>query len=180
MAEAFIGEIRIFGGNFAPRGWAMCNGQLLPIRQNTALFSLLGVNFGGNGITTFGLPNLQGAVPMHPSSSAPGLSSRTLGESGGSHSTQLLSSNMPQHSHPVVATTDSANTLAPGPTTRLAAATGGRGSRGPSMYSSTAAPTPLNPTSVGVTGSGLPFSITNPVQVVNYIICLQGIFPQRP
>src|ERR1700738_1332580 len=98
MAAPFVAEIRIFGFNFAPKGWAMCNGQILPISQNTALFSLLGTAYGGNGSTTFALPDLQGAVPMHPGQGA-GLSSHGLGESGGSDSVTLLDSELPAHSH---------------------------------------------------------------------------------
>src|SRR5437899_12703586 len=94
----FIGEIVMFAGNFAPRGWAFCNGQILSIAQNTALFSILGTTYGGNGQTTFALPDLRGRVPMHPGQ-GPGLTNHTLGEVAGSETTTLLSSNMPQHTH---------------------------------------------------------------------------------
>ena len=98
MSEPFLAEIRIFAGNFAPRGWAFCNGQLLPIAQNTALFSLIGTTYGGDGRTTTGLPNLQGRAPMHPGR-GPGLTARRLGESGGAETVTLSESQMPSHTH---------------------------------------------------------------------------------
>src|SRR5438270_2669849 len=98
MSEPFLGEIRMFGGNFAPRGWSLCNGQLLPIAQNTALFSLLGTTYGGNGQTTFALPDLRGRVPLHWGQ-GPGLSNYDLGEQTGTESVTLLSTQMPAHSH---------------------------------------------------------------------------------
>src|SRR5690242_12654423 len=98
MSDQFVAEIRIFGGNFAPVGWALCNGQLLPISQNTALFSLLGTNYGGDGKSTFGLPNLQGAVPLG-AGQGPGLSLRDLGELGGEQTVTLLDTEMPAHAH---------------------------------------------------------------------------------
>src|ERR1035438_4144767 len=100
MSDQFVAEIRIFGFNFAPKGWAFCNGQLMPISQNTALFSLLGTTYGGDGRSTFGLPNLQGSVPLG-SGQGPGLSLYDLGESGGSATVTVLSSEMPQHTHNV-------------------------------------------------------------------------------
>src|SRR5262245_40740557 len=98
MSEPFIAEIRVFGFNFAPRGWAFCNGQILPISQNTALFSLIGTLYGGNGTTNFGLPNLQGTAPMHPGQ-GPGLDLYSLGEQGGAAQVSLLASEIPQHTH---------------------------------------------------------------------------------
>ncbi|MGZ8186418.1 MAG: phage tail protein, partial [Methylobacter sp.] len=100
MSEPFIAEIKMFGGNFAPRGYAFCNGQLLSIAQNTALFSLLGTTYGGDGKTTFGLPNLQGRIPMHPGNGA-GLTPRVLGEQGGEESVTLTTTQIPGHSHPL-------------------------------------------------------------------------------
>src|SRR5246500_2564083 len=105
MSDQFLGEIRQFGFNFAPKGWAMCNGQLLPLSQNTALFSLLGTTYGGDGKSTFALPNLQGDVPMHPGQ-GPGLSLHDLGETGGTETVTLLQSEMPAHTHAVGAQTN--------------------------------------------------------------------------
>src|ERR1700688_2673042 len=99
MSDQFVSEIRIFAGNFPPRGWALCNGQILPISQNTALFSLLGTTYGGNGTSNFALPNLQGLSPMHAGQGA-GLSPRVLGESGGTETVTLLASEIPAHTHP--------------------------------------------------------------------------------
>src|ERR1700758_5677033 len=101
MADPFVAEIRIFGFNFAPKGWAFCNGQILPISQNTALFSLLGTTYGGDGKSTFALPNMQGNAPMHPGQ-GPGLSLHDLGETGGSQTVSLLESEIPSHSHGVM------------------------------------------------------------------------------
>src|SRR5262245_60083892 len=98
MSDPFVAEIRLFAGNFAPRGWAFCNGQLLPISQNTALFSLLGTNYGGDGRSSFALPDLQGRVPLH-AGNGPGLSSRHLGEAGGDDTITLTDAQMPAHSH---------------------------------------------------------------------------------
>src|SRR6516225_6298908 len=104
MADQFVGEVRMFCGNFAPTGWAFCNGQLLPIAQNTALFSLLGTNYGGDGRSTFGLPNLQGAFPVHAGASAgPGLSARATGQTGGAETVTLTAAQLPAHGHGMAA-----------------------------------------------------------------------------
>src|SRR5499426_1456428 len=113
MADAFVAEIRIFTGNFAPRGWAWCTGQLLPISQNTALFSLLGTTYGGDGKSNFALPNMQGNAPMHPGQ-GPGLSLHDLGETGGSETVSLLESEIPAHSHGLLAVTAVGNRANPG------------------------------------------------------------------
>src|SRR4249919_361909 len=112
MSDQFVAEIRIFGFNFAPTGWALCNGQILPISQNTALFSLLGTTYGGNGQSTFALPDMQGNAPMHPGQ-GPGLSLHDLGETGGSETVTLLESEIPAHSHAMRANTDFADVQTP-------------------------------------------------------------------
>src|ERR1035438_8966741 len=109
MSSPFVGEVRAFGFNFAPKGWAFCNGQLMPISQNTALFSLLGTTYGGDGKSTFGLPNLQGSAPLN-SGQGPGLTLRDLGETSGETNVTLLVSEMPQHAHQVKCATSAANT----------------------------------------------------------------------
>src|SRR6202011_3476106 len=114
MSNPFLAEIRIFPFNFAPKGWAFCNGQLMPISQNTALFSLLGTNYGGDGKSNFALPNIQGSAPMHPGQ-GPGLSLHDLGETGGSDTVTLLQSEMPAHSHQLLANAIAGDTNAPSP-----------------------------------------------------------------
>src|SRR4030088_1915206 len=123
MANPFVAEIRIFAGNCAPIGWALCDGQLLPISQNTALFSLLGTTYGGDGKSNFALPNLQGSAPMHPGQ-GPGLSLHDLGETAGSDKITLLSSQMPAHNHTVGASAQNALQSVPGPSSVLARSNG--------------------------------------------------------
>jgi microcystin-dependent protein len=174
MSDPFVAEIRIFGFNFAPTGWALCNGQILPISQNTALFSLLGTTYGGNGQSTFALPNMQDSAPMHPGQ-GPGLSLHDLGEQGGSPFVTLLESEMPAHNHIVQAYTgDPAD------------------SRIPKNNESLGAPAPgllYNPTTSGLktmapqafapAGGSLPHNNMMPYLTLNFCIALQGIFPPR-
>jgi microcystin-dependent protein len=174
MAEPFIGQIIIAGFNFAPRGYATCDGQLLSIAQNTALFSLLGVTYGGNGQTTFGLPDLRGRVPIHQGQ-GPGLTNRTMGELSGTENVTLLTANLPSHSHSLIANSSAGNQGAPVTGSALAASS----ARGTNNYSSAAPNTVLAAQSVGNAGNGQPFSIMQPYLVVNYAIALQGIFPSR-
>src|SRR5436853_4163520 len=124
MADPFVAEIRIFPFNFAPKGWAFCDGQLLPISQNTALFSLLGTTYGGDGKSTFALPNMEGNAPMHPGQGS-GLSLRDLGEVGGTETISLLVSEIPLHTHSLRANDFGGDKTVPSPTTSLAASTGG-------------------------------------------------------
>ena len=175
MADQFVGEIRIVGFNFAPVGWALCNGQILPIAQNAALFSLLGVNFGGNGTTNFALPNLQGLAPMDQGQGA-NLSQRFVGETAGEPSVTLLLNNIPSHNHtPKSAATDNSGT--PGPTVAFAA--GGRGK--PPAYAPylASAAAPMAPTAVGLSGGNQPHNNMPPYLTVNFIIAMTGIFPSR-
>lgn len=170
MADQFVGEIRQVGFNFAPVGWALCNGQLLSISQNTALFSLLGTAYGGDGRTTFGLPDLQGRVPMQWGQ-GPGLTQRSLGEQGGSATVTLLASQMPAHSHPLLAVPDPAESN--NPSSKALA-------RGVNLTAyATANNTTMAPLAVSSAGQGLPHNNLPPYQVLNFIIALQGIFPPR-
>lgn len=176
MADPFIGEIRMFGGNFAPRGWALCNGQLLSIAQNTALFSILGTTYGGNGQTTFALPNLQCRLPMHPGN-GPGLTPKVLGEEAGTETVTLLSSNMAPHTHPLMATNNDADNAHPVGNT-LAASSATQGTI--ANYTNAAPSGQMNPGSIGPNaGGGQPVQILNPFLCVNFIIALVGIFPSR-
>lgn len=173
--DQFVAEIRIFPFNFAPTGWAQCNGQLLQIRSNTALFSLLGTTYGGDGKSTFGLPNLQGSAPMHPGQ-GPGLSTYYLGESGGSPTVTLLQSEMPAHTHNLAAhTQDPGDLNAPNATRSLATSGGG------SAYNSntTSNLVGLSPTAVAPAGGSTPHNNLQPLLALNFCIALQGIFPPR-
>jgi microcystin-dependent protein len=171
MSDPFVAEIRLFPFNFAPKGWAFCNGQLLPIAQNTALFSLLGTNYGGDGRTTFGLPNLQGASPV-ASGQGPGLSQRYLGELGGSASVTLISTEMPYHTHLVQASTQEAG--ARSPSGELFAAEVGVAS-----YATPGAGALLAGQAVGVAGGSQPHNNRPPYLALNFCIALQGVFPPR-
>ena len=171
MADPFVAEIRIFPFNFAPKGWAWCNGQLMPISQNTALFSLLGTTYGGDGKSTFALPDLEGSAPMHPGQ-GPGLSLHDLGETGGSETVTLLASEMPAHTHQLQASPDPGDNVIPNPSTSLAASVGGAlyndGPQG-SMANNALAPQ----------GGGLPHNNMQPYLTFYFNIALQGVFPPR-
>jgi microcystin-dependent protein len=172
MSDQFIGEIRIFAGNFAPVGWALCNGQLLPIQQNTALFSLIGTYYGGNGTSNFQLPNLQGNVIVGPGQGL-GLSNYDIGEVGGSPNVTLLTNEIPSHTHVPHASSAGGDSDKPATNTVWAASTDGDNLYATAKNSSMAA-TALNPA-----GSNLPHNNMQPFLVLNYIIALQGIFPAR-
>jgi microcystin-dependent protein len=170
MSDPFVAEIRIFGFNFAPTGWALCNGQILPISQNTALFSLLGTTYGGNGQSTFALPNMQGSAPMHPGQ-GPGLSLHDLGEQGGSETVTLLQSEIPAHSHGLQGVEDDGTFKTPA---NMFLAGGNQ------MYLTPAASnTTLAPQAVGLDGGSLPHNNMMPYLVLNFCIALQGVFPPR-
>jgi microcystin-dependent protein len=175
VTNPFVAEIRIGGFNFAPTGWAECEGQLLPVTQNTALFSLLGTTYGGNGASTFALPDLRGSAVMHPGQGQ-GLSQRLLGEEGGSSSITLLTSEMPFHTHSVQGSGLAASTGNPSNQTVIARGFGG------SSYKQApfAAPVPMSPQALTPAGGDLPHNNLMPYLVLKYIIALQGVFPQRP
>lgn len=171
MADPFLAEIRIFGGNFAPRGWAACDGQILAIAQNIAVFSLLGTTYGGNGQTTFALPNLAGRAPLG-TDQGPGLSQRDLGEVGGVSSVVLLAAEMPAHTHTAACSTTGTPSTTPsnrfwGQVPTL------------SLYR-TAADTSLAPQSLPAAGQGFAHNNMQPYLAFIFIIALQGVFPPRP
>ena len=167
----------MFGGNFAPRGWALCNGQLMSISQNTALFALLGVTYGGDGRVTFGLPNLQGSTPMQQGQGA-GLSPRYLGEVGGTPYVTLINSEMAMHTHTALAYDDSGTLPSPTNNTWAQAL---KGRVGDNLYSIGQQPnTLMNSQTVLPTGGSQPHNNMPPYLTVTFIIALEGIFPQRP
>jgi len=164
MSTPFMGEIKLVSFNFAPKGWAMCNGQFLPINQNQALFSLLGTMYGGNGQTTFALPNLRGRVPISMGSG------HTLGEAAGSTAVTVNIQQLPTHLHPLMASTTNANQ--PIPTNAL-------GGGANNAYTPPASLTPLHPSSVTNTGGSQAHNNMMPYLVLNFVIALQGIFPSQ-
>jgi microcystin-dependent protein len=172
MADPFVAEIRIFPFNFAPKGWAFCDGQILPISQNTALFSLLGTTYGGNGQSTFALPNVQGNAPMHPGQ-GPGLSLHDLGETGGTQFVSLLQSEMPAHNHFISASAADGNTGSPA---------GSKVALGVGVNMYTATPNPLaamNLSALAPVGGDQPHNNMQPFLTLNFCIALQGVFPPR-
>lgn len=175
MANPFVGEVRVFAGNFAPIGWAFCNGQLLPISQNTALFSLLGTNYGGDGRSTFGLPNLQGAFPLHAGASAgPGLSQRLTGQTGGAEAVTLTAAQLPAHGHGMAAA-NGATAGTPDGTVSLAPTSNGSALyRAPDGTYLNTAPADLQASGGGNAHDNLP-----PYLALSFIIALQGVFPPR-
>ena len=184
MADAYIGQIEAFAFAYAPRGWAQCAGQVMAINQNQALFALLGTTFGGDGRTTFGLPDLRGRLAMGQGS-GPGLTPRVIGEKGGEETHQLNVSEIPLHTHAVAAaaTADTTkNTSSPGKAVVLSKTTGeaqGGDSLTINLYAADANPNqPLAPEAIGTTG-GMPHENRMPYLGVNLCICLQGIFPSR-
>jgi microcystin-dependent protein len=175
MANPFVAEIRIFPFNFAPKGWAFCDGQILPISQNTALFSLLGTTYGGDGKSNFALPNLQGSAPMQQGQ-GPGLSLRDLGETGGEQTVTLLQTEMPAHSHGAQGTTGS-NQVSPANN----AWASGQKLGGGNLYVPTNPPTnvQMSPAAMSLTGGNLPHNNMPPYLGLNFCIALQGVFPPR-
>jgi len=170
VSEPFVGQITMFAGSFAPRGWALCDGQLLAISQNDALFSLFGTIYGGDGRTTFGLPDLRGRVPIHIGS-GPGLSSRTIGHRSGSESVTVARTQLPSHTHPLQGSTDSATT--PDPSGNVFARSSG------DAYGSEFSASNMNGAAVGNSGGGQAHSNMQPWLAVNFIVALFGVYPSR-
>lgn len=178
--EPFLGQISIFACNFAPRGWALCEGQLLPISQYTALFSLLGTNFGGNGVNNFELPDLRGRSPLGMGQGL-GLSSYAIGEVGGDEGVTIDATTYPAHSHTLYAAAGAAGSNAPAGAIEAEGQTGGRGgSVNLALYSASGATTPLAPAALSAAaGGGQPHNNRQPYLALNFCIALSGIFPPR-
>lgn len=172
MTEPFLAEIKMVGFSFAPYGYATCDGQIMSISQNVALFSLIGTSYGGNGTTTFALPNLGGNVPIHVGA-GPGLTPRVLGETGGSATVTLAASEIPMHTHGLWADPEKADDNDPGSALKLATSVRGR------MYGMGSLST-MHPASITPVGGGQPHENQQPYLVVTFVIALQGIFPARP
>ncbi len=167
MAEPFLAEVRLMSFNFPPKGWALCNGQLLPINQNQGLFSLLGTTFGGDGRVTFALPNLQGRVPIHVGGG------HTLGERGGEQAHTLNIAEIPTHTHVVTVSGDLATTNQPDSSVTFSA------SSGANLYASATNLVAMSPSAVSNTGGSQAHLNMQPFQVLNFCIALQGIFPSQ-
>ena len=172
MADPFVAEIRIFPFNFAPKGWAWCDGQLLPLSQNTALFSLLGTTYGGNGKSNFALPDLQGRAPMHPGQ-GPGLSLHDLGETGGSETVTLLESEMPAHHHGLRASSEDSSNRTRRPSQLMAVGSGINCTHRLGDL------TPMAPEALAPAGGDQPHNNLQPYLTFYFNIALQGVFPPR-
>jgi len=173
--DAMIGTIALFAGNFAPRGYALCQGQILAISSNTALFSILGTTYGGNGQTTFALPDLRSRGPIG-AGSGPGLSPIDLGQQAGAQSVTLLTSNLPPHNHMVNCDNNASTATTPGG--NIPGLAGDRATT-LTIYSNAAPNAQMNPQTCGMTGGSAPFSNVDPLLGLNFIICIEGIFPSR-
>ena len=170
--EAMIGEVKMFAGNFAPRGWAMCNGQLLQISQNSALFSILGTTYGGDGRTTFALPDLRGRVPVHAGSGT-GLIRKQLGQQGGAENVNISVRNLPSHTHAIKAVAEVGDEGLPNGNLLASNSSANR------SYSTLSSNATMNKSMVENTGGNLPVNNMQPYLTINYIICLEGIYPSR-
>jgi microcystin-dependent protein len=175
MSSPFVAEIRVVGFNFPPTGWAFCDGQLIPISQNTALFSLLGTFYGGDGKSTFALPDLQDSAPIHQGQGQ-GLSEYVLGQKSGSESVTLLTSELPFHTHQANASIDDAQFQAPAPDRELATSNPGFAYQSDDSTNLTS----MNPQTLSMAGSSLPHNNMMPSLVLNFVIAMQGVFPARP
>lgn len=175
--DEYIGVIKIFAGNFAPRGWAFCNGQSLPIQQYAAVYSLLGTTYGGNGTSYFNLPDLRGRAPIH-FGQGNGLTNRTIGEVGGTESVTLDSTNMPAHTHNLSVSNANSTNHQPASGNSIAAPMDINGDVAKG-FNTSAPNTALSSTTITSTGGSLPHPNMQPYMAVNYIICLEGIYPSR-
>lgn len=179
MSSPFLAEVTMFGFNFAPRGWAFCQGQLLPISQNTALFSLLGTTYGGDGKSNFALPNLQGQAVVN-AGQGPGLSPYYLGEETGSENVTLLTTEMPAHNHTLMATTTEGNTATASGNQLAKAYSGGKQASYTANYLSSNSPqTSLSPLALTAAGGSQPHNNMQPYLTLNFCIAMQGVFPPR-
>jgi len=176
--DTYLGEIKMFGGNFAPRGFALCNGQLLSISQNTALFSLLGTTYGGDGIQTFGLPDLRGRAPIHWGNGI-GLTPRVIGEESGSEDVTLLQSEMPAHNHLVNASTTIATQVLPTNFILAQSTDAGVGGTPSNFIEASSANTTMAPNALSISGSSLPHDNMQPYLTISFIIALTGVYPSR-
>ena len=172
MPDPFLGEIRTFAGNFAPAGWALCQGQVLPIAENDALFSLIGTTYGGDGVSNFALPNIASRIPLHQGN-GPGLSPRVIGEAGGSETVTLTAGQLAAHNHAAVCSNTTANSASP--VNSYWSTDSGGNTR---AYSTTSGST-MAALAIGITGGGQPHNNVQPYLVINYIIALEGIYPSR-
>lgn len=178
MSDPYLGEIRIVAFNFAPFGWALCNGQIMAISQNTALFSLLGTNYGGNGSTNFALPNFQNTAPMHWGNGA-GLTPRVVGELGGSVSVTLLANELPVHSHALESATLNPQNAAQNVAAPTSGAMFGISNAGMAYSDVATPPVSFPPNAITPTGNGLPHENRQPILTLNFVIALRGVFPPR-
>jgi microcystin-dependent protein len=180
MSDPFVAEIRMFAGSFAPTGWALCDGQLMPISQNTALFSLVGTFYGGDGKSTFALPNLQGSAPMH-AGQGPGLTDRVVGEQNGEQFVTLIQTEMPAHVHQFQGISTQGSSNDPGSNLYAAGhwVQGGKKGQMKTYDPSATANVTMNPQALSIAGGGLPHNNMMPYLTLTFIIALQGIFPPR-
>ncbi|MFC5702793.1 phage tail protein [Cohnella faecalis] len=173
--DPYVGEIRIFAGKYAPNGWALCDGSLLPVQSNQALFSILGKTYGGDGRTTFGVPDLRGTAPMHQGT-GPGLTPRPYATSGGQNTVTLLESQIPNHTHvPLIQTTASQSSAAQA----IWATSPGSSKTARKIYSNNV-DTPMNPMAISPTGGNQAHNNLQPYLTMNFIISLEGVYPLKP
>jgi microcystin-dependent protein len=170
-SEPYLGQIAMVGFNFAPVGWAFCNGQLMPINQNTALFSLIGTFYGGDGVTTFALPDLRGRVPIHQGA-GPGLRNYVVGQTGGEEQVSLTIAQIPAHTHPLLGQSALGNSASP--TGNIWAAQSRL-----NVFSSAVPDSPMGAGAIGMAGSGLPHDNRSPYLSITYIIALEGVYPSQ-